>query len=46
MESDVERENSPANDQDMDEREDWAKSFVEAFMSDLNPESRDYAQDN
>ena len=38
VESDVERENSPTNDQDMDERKDWAKSLAEAFTSDLDPE--------
>lgn len=41
----VEGDNSGINDQDMDEREDWARSPTGEPYSDLSPESRDLTQD-
>lgn len=46
LESDVERDNSLTNDQDMDEHENWARSPTEEFTSDFGPESRDHTQDD
>ena len=45
LKSTVETDNSAINDQDMDEREDWARSATEELSPDLSPESRDHTQD-